>query len=215
MKPSASPESAAAYRYENENHSHAHGYLLPALEEMLSEYFQWSGRPRRVFDLGCGNGSVGHRLSELDYEVTGVDPSTEGIALAHQHFPELNLQVGSAYDDLPSRYGRFPVVYSLEVVEHVYNPRKYAATLFSLVDRGGMAIVSTPYHGWLKNLAIVATGNFDRHFDPLWDHGHIKFWSNAKLGILMREAGFESIQMRRVGRFAPFAKSVIACARKS
>ena len=207
-------DAAKDYQYADESPSHAHAYLLPAVEKALAGYFAESGRPRRVFDLGCGNGSVAQRLSGLGYEVSGVDPSAEGIAVANRHFPQLELQVGSAYDDLQARFGSFPAVYSLEVVEHVYNPRQYAATLFSLVESGGLAIVSTPYHGYLKNLAIGATGNFDHHFDPLWDHGHIKFWSNAKLEILMREAGFRTFRLQRVGRFAPLAKSVIVCAGK-
>ncbi|MBX3435495.1 MAG: methyltransferase domain-containing protein [Pirellulales bacterium] len=104
---------------------------------------------------------------------------------------------------------------SLEVVEHVYAPRDYAATLFSLVEPGGIAIVSTPYHGYLKNLALAATGAMDRHFTALWDHGHIKFWSIATLTQLLEEAGFARVRFLRVGRFAPLAKSMIAVAERS
>jgi len=214
MTPTARDPDAASYRYGDAQGTHAHAYLLPALEKILSRYFQQTGRPRRVFDLGCGNGSVGYRLSELGYAVSGVDPSTEGIALANRHFPDLDLHIGSAYDELQERFGSFSAVYSLEVVEHVYDPRRYAATLYSLVESGGLAVISTPYHGWLKNLAIVATGKFDHHFDPLWDNGHIKFWSNAKLRVLMEGAGFEAVEFCRVGRIAALAKSVVVCARK-
>ncbi len=35
--------------------------------------------------------------------------------------------------NLAGQYGQFPVVLSLEVVEHVYDPRRYAATVFSLL----------------------------------------------------------------------------------
>ena len=109
----------------------------------------------RVFELGCGNGSVASVLAQQGWEVTGVDPSSEGIAQANAQWPQLKLFEGSAYDDLAARFGRFPVVTSLEVVEHVYVPRHYAATLFSLLEPGGTAIVSTPYHGYWKNLAMA------------------------------------------------------------
>jgi SAM-dependent methyltransferase len=146
--------------------------------------------------------------------VTGVDPSTEGIAQANAQYPQLKLEEGSAYDDLAARFGRFPVVTSLEVVEHVYAPRHYAATLFSLLEPGGTAIVSTPYHGYWKNLAMALTGKMDAHFTALWDHGHIKFWSVKTLGELLREAGFVDIRFERVGRIPALAKSMIAIARK-
>jgi len=146
--------------------------------------------------------------------VTGVDPSTEGIGQARALFPELKLYEGSAYDDLAARFGRFPVGTSLEVVEHVYFPRHYAATLLALLEPGGTAIVSTPYHGYWKNLAMALTGKLDAHFTALWDHGHIKFWSIKTLGDLLHEAGFVDIRFERVGRIPALAKSMIAIARK-
>jgi 2-polyprenyl-6-hydroxyphenyl methylase/3-demethylubiquinone-9 3-methyltransferase len=93
---------------------------------------------RRLFELGCGNGSLANALAERGWEVTGVDPSIEGIAQARTAYPGLRLECGSAYDDLASRYGQFPVVLSLEVVEHVYAPRDCARTVFDVLSpRGG------------------------------------------------------------------------------
>ena len=202
------------YTYENAELNHSHAYLLPAVEAILAPVRPAPGSTRKLFELGCGNGSVAARFARLGFDVTGVDPSAEGIQQAHQQFPALNLHEGSAYDDLPAKYGRFPIVTSFEVVEHVYFPRKFAATLYNLLEPGGIAIVSTPYHGYLKNLALALTGKMDGHFTALWDHGHIKFWSMDTLRALLQEAGFISIEFHRVGRFAPLAKSMIAVARK-
>jgi 2-polyprenyl-6-hydroxyphenyl methylase/3-demethylubiquinone-9 3-methyltransferase len=206
-------EGISGYCYGNGGHSCAHSYLLPAVRSELAAFFA-SGVARRVFDLGCGNGSVAAALSSEGYDACGVDPSTEGIAQARAAHPQLRLEAGSAYEDLVARFGRFPAVISLEVVEHVYAPRDYARTLFDLVEPGGMALVSTPYHGYLKNLALAVTGSMDKHFTALWDHGHIKFWSIPTLGQLLQEAGFETPRFLRVGRVPALAKSMIAVARK-
>lgn len=206
------PEGIAGYRYRGPNPSHAHSYLLPQVRSELAVFFSRGGG--RIFDLGCGNGSVASALVEDGYDVCGVDPSTEGIAQAGTAYPHIRLEVGSAYDDLVARFGRFPAVISLEVVEHVYAPRDYAKTLFDLVAPGGIALVSTPYHGYAKNLVMALTGKLDAHFTALWDHGHIKFWSVRTLSILLREAGFDDIRFLRVGRVPSLAKSMIAIARK-
>tara|TARA_R110002074_G_scaffold386404_1_gene568082 strand:- start:192 stop:527 length:336 start_codon:yes stop_codon:yes gene_type:complete len=87
-----------------------------------------------------------------------VDPSDEGVAQANHRYPELNLKKASAYDNLQAAYDEFPVVISLEVVEHLYAPRNFAKTLFNLVAANGHAIISTPYRGYLKNLAIAVVG---------------------------------------------------------
>ena len=206
--------SEGGYVYEDANLSHTFEYLYPVVARELAD----RGLPqagRRIFELGCGNGSFANELAASGFDVCGIDASEQGIAFANRHYPHLSgLGLGSAYDDLAARYGRFPAVISLEVVEHLYFPRKFAATLFSLVEGGGIAIVSTPYHGYWKNLALAISGRMDSHFTALWDHGHIKFWSIATLRTLLEEAGFVDIRFERVGRIPVFAKSMIAIARR-
>ena len=206
-------EEISGYVWEDAELNSSQDYLLPELKRILASDGVPQGH-KRLFELGCGNGSVANELVRMGWEVSGVDPSEQGIAQANARYPTIPLRIGSAYDDLAAQYGTFPVVVSLEVVEHVYAPRSYAATLFSLVEGGGTAIVSTPYHGYWKNLAMAITGKMDNHFTALWDHGHIKFWSERTLSALLEEAGFRDIQFRRVGRIPALAKSMIAIARK-
>ena len=201
------------YHYGSDDPNKSHGYLLPALLGIL-DGLGLQGGARRIFDLGCGNGSVAAFLRDRGYAVVGVDPSKEGISTANRVHPELQLFNGSAYDDLAETYGQFPVVISLEVVEHVYFPRKFARCIHSLLENGGCAVLSTPYHGYWKNLALSVTGQLDRHFTALWDDGHIKFWSYKTLGTLLNEAGLEVVEFKRIGRIAPLAKSMIAVAKK-
>lgn len=202
----------SGYRYDHAGLNCAHDYLLPTVLRLLDGLNKPAGE-RRLFELGCGNGSVAHALTQRGWDVTGVDPSAEGIAQANAAYPDLKLYSGSAYDDLAAQFGQFPVVLSLEVVEHVYFPRQYAATVFSLLQGGGTAILSTPYHGYWKNLALALSGKMDQHFTALWDHGHIKFWSIKTLTVLLQEAGFRDIRFERVGRIPPLAKSMIAVAK--
>ncbi len=206
-------DNITGYRYSGGRLNHSHKYLLPSIMSIL-DGMQLSKEQRRLFELGCGNGSVANYLAENAWEVAGVDPSMEGIAHANRNYPHLKLLQGSASDDLAAQFGHFPVVLSMEVVEHVYAPREYAKTLFRLCERGGTAIVSTPFHGYWKNLAMALTGKMDKHFTVLWDNGHIKFWSMKTLFALLGEAGFSDIRFRRTGRIPPLAKSMIAIAKR-
>lgn len=201
-------DDAIGCEYQSGSYSCAHGYLLPAVERIVAAI-----KPERVFDLGCGNGVVANRLSKYA-PVTGVDISASGVRIAQQSFPHLNIHTGSVYDDLARQYGTFAIVVSLEVIEHLFDPRTYANRLFDLVKPGGIAVVSTPYHGYWKNLALALAGKFDDHFSALWDGGHVKFWSVKTLGVLLKEVGFCEVEFLRVGRIAPLAKSMIAIAHK-
>ena len=178
-------EDASGYHYANSVCKHStHDHLLPAVFKILASR-KIQSLEHRIFDLGCGNGSVANVLFKRGWDVIGVDPSIEGITLAKRHYPSLKLYNRSAYDALWDEYGQFPIVLSLEVVEHVYFPRKYAYCVYSLVQRGGVAIISTPYHGYWVDLAKAVTGRMDSVFSPLWDYGHIKFWSMKTLKKLL------------------------------
>jgi len=154
-------------------------------------------------------------LSALGFEVAGVDTSESGVANAQKAYPHLQIRLGTAYDDLPSQYGTFPLVVSLEVIEHCMDPQAFAETFVSLIAPGGMGFLSTPYHSYLKNLALAVTGKMDRHFTALWPGGHVKFFSMKTLGQLLREAGAREIRFVRVGRIPVLAKSMVAIVKNS
>ena len=202
-------DGVRSYSYTDGAPRHTYAYLRPVLSELIAKE-----RPARVFEIGCGSGAMAQSLLDDGIEVTGIDYSESAIEQARRHHPGARFEVGSAYDDLVAKFGRFPFVLSFEVVEHLFQPRAFAKSCFDLLEPGGVAVISTPYHGYLKNLALALTGRMDAHFTALWDGGHIKFWSMATLGELLREAGFEDIEFKRVGRVPPLARSMIAIARK-
>ena len=106
--------------------------------------------------------------------------------------------------ELPPELRKIPfrTVISMEVIEHLYSPRTFAAFVRSILEAngGGRFILTTPYHGYLKNLSIALTGKADRHYSALWEGGHIKFWSRRTLAILLREAGFRNMAFTGAGR---------------
>lgn len=202
---------SSEYRYASADPTWANAYLWPKLQALLGAD---PGPRGRLFEVGCGGGATAAMLAHAGYAVTAIDPSVSGIKVASQAYPAVRFAERSAYDDLAKEFGLFPVVVSLEVVEHCYWPRQFASTVFSLLEPGGVAYISTPFHGYLKNLALAVAGKFDAHWSPLWDGGHIKFWSENTLRALLTESGFTEVRFVRVGRIPAFAKSMIAIARK-
>lgn len=197
------------YRYKSMAPSHTHEYLWSHVESFLGRT-----NPGRVLEVGCGNGSLAGRVRSSGMEYIGIDTSESGIEIARRACPEANFEVASAYDDLLGRFGSFAVVISLEVIEHLFSPREFASRIFDVLEEEGVAMISTPYHGYFKNLVLSLTGRMDAHFTALWDGGHIKFWSISTMGRLLTEAGFVDISFDRVGRVPILAKSMVVTARK-
>jgi len=186
-------------------------YLWPVLGRVVNGLRL---KDKRAFEIGCGNGATADFLFRQGFDVTGVDLSESGIEQANMAFPQLKLFQGNAYDNLAEQYGRFPLVVSLEVIEHCYYPRKFLQTFYDLLENKGCGVISTPYHGYWKNLALAVTGKWDKHHTVLWDGGHIKFFSEKTLTVLLKEVGFEKISFMRAGRIPIFAKSLVAVVEK-
>ncbi|MEG3972762.1 class I SAM-dependent methyltransferase [Microcoleus sp. T2B6] len=181
---------------------------------MLATLQQTSKTKLRVLDLGCGNGSLSHVIAEHGCEVVGVDTSAPGIAISRQSFPECQFIQADIYD-LPDTdiLNSFDVVLAIEVIEHLLYPKELARTAKKCLIPGGTLIISTPYHGYLKNLALAVSGKLDQHFTVLWDNGHIKFFSVETLTKLLRFEGYTEIKFQFAGR-CPYLWKSMLCSSK-
>jgi 2-polyprenyl-3-methyl-5-hydroxy-6-metoxy-1,4-benzoquinol methylase len=189
-----------------------HSYVLPDLFAFISHLPPGS----RALDVGCGNGSVATELHKHGFNVTGLDLEEAGIEIARASCPAGRFEVLPAdaavlesLDEPP-----FDLVYSLEVVEHLYDPRSFLKGCFAALKSGGTFICSTPYHGYAKNLAIALANGWDKHANPLFDGGHIKFFSRKTLSTLITDVGFSNLQFRGTGRYPYLWKSMVIAATK-
>ena len=168
-----------------------------------------------VLDLGCGRGDMANALARSGFNVIGCDADAEGIRIARASCPQATFHHIGVYDD-PGLLGKhdFDAVISTEVVEHLYVPRALPRFAAEVLKDGGWFIITTPYHGYLKNLAIALSGHWDRHVSPLWDGGHIKFFSRRTLTELMEEVGFQVVRFEGLGRVPYLWKSMMLVAKK-
>lgn len=170
-----------------------------------------------VCDLGCGNGYISNRLARLGYDVTGVDASPSGIEIAEQDRSGARFITSVIDDGLPEVLGRgqFDLVITSDVIEHLYRPSDLLEASAALLKRDGRLIVGTPYHGYLKNVALSLSARMDAHFTALWDGGHIKFFSVRTLSALVRRHGFSDLEFTFYGRVPYLWKNMFCRARKA
>ncbi len=198
------------YGFPNAACSHAHQYLLPALLPMLQ-------KQNKILDLGCGNGALTIQLIKLGFDIYGIDASTEGIEIAKKSYPKRFFLQDLSLGKLPIELDdtSFSTIISTEVIEHLYNPKAFIQFCKQVLSKSkhGELIVSTPYHGYWKNLTLALFNKWDAHLDPFWIGGHIKFWSRETLSKLLVSEGFEILKFKGCGRFPFFWKSMLIKAR--
>lgn len=171
---------------------------------------------RCILDLGCGNGYFVKYLLSQGYNVYGVDSSEEGIAIAKKTNPDRFFLQDLSKNKLPKeiRHMKFDTIISTELIEHLYNPFSFVNLCRDILqDSKGELILSTPYHGYFKNLMLSVFNKWDKHTNPVAVGGHIKFWSKGTLSRLLTEGGFLVTDFKGCGRMPYFWKSMVIKAR--
>lgn len=182
-------------------------YLKQGIMKQLSE------RNKVVLDLGCGNGWLTRTMIESGYEAYGIDASPSGIEVAKMMHPDRFFLQDLRSKSLPEEIDHilFDTIVSTEVIEHLYDPLDFIEFCSRILKKngGGELILSTPYHGYIKNLVISLVGGWDNHFMALQKGEHIKFWSCNSLTLALKHGGFEVSSFSGVGRIPLLWKSMI------
>jgi 2-polyprenyl-3-methyl-5-hydroxy-6-metoxy-1,4-benzoquinol methylase len=200
------------YGYHSDAMTHNFNYMLQPLLGLLDKTSNTC-----ILDVGCGNGYLVNYLIEKGYNVYGTDASEKGIAIARQTNPDRFFVQDLSTDKLPPelQHLKFDTVIATEVIEHLYDPEDFIVFCKQALGGKGEIILSTPYHGYLKNLVLSLFNKWDTHFDPFWVGGHIKLWSRATLSRLVTNNGFTNVTFRGCGRMPYFWKSMLIKAKLS
>jgi len=186
-----------------------HVYNLPAILSFLPK------TRSTLLDAGCGNGSLTAKLANLGHTVVGIDTTPANIDVAKAHFPQAKFYCRSVYEDLSDILpDKVDVCVSCEVIEHLYSPDDFIDGMAKVLRPGGLVILTTPYHGWLKNLAISVVNGWDKHFMVHHEGAHIKFFSKDTLFAMLSRHGFTNLKFRGAGRLPYLWASMAVCAER-
>ena len=200
------------YQWDNENHH------TPKIEYDLAKILNNPDyKSLNHIDVGCGNGALTVKFCKFFNKSLGIDLSEDGIKFAKKYEDENIKFENESIENLIEKDKKFDFVSAIEVIEHQYDPMDFLLKLSQITKKDGFIIISTPFHGYFKNLLISILNLNDKHFTVLWKHGHIKFFSvkTFKKLVLTSKEPLEIKKIKYSGRFYPLSNSMIFLLKKN
>jgi len=164
----------------------------------------------RVLDLGCGDGVLTAALAGAGADPVGAEIAEGALRRARERHPGPRYELVPPHGPLPFADHAFDVVWASEVIEHVADTERWLGEVRRVLRRGGRLLLTTPYHGRVKNLAIAAT-RFEAHADPRGQH--LRFYTRRSLREVLDAFGFEAIELRTAGGPPLLRETLLAAAR--
>lgn len=152
--------------------------------------------PRRLLEVGCGDGYVLDFLSRhlTPARAVGVDLSTDVVSRAKRCYPHLAFGAGSAYC-LPYAARSFDLVVVSEVLEHLAQPALALEEIQRVSAR--YCLFSVPHEPWWRVLNVLRL-----KYVSDWGNtpGHVQHFTAAAFLDLLRSNG----HVRRFARPIPW-----------
>jgi len=205
MSPRPSEDVMADYYANSENYAYWAKYIFPASEAARREkihkpwlqrvlgYCDAFGVARgTLLEVGPGFGTfaaVATASGEFS-RVVAVEPTPELAQACRERGVEV---INKRIEDLGGEVGRADVVVAFEVIEHLFEPRRFLEYIFPLIAPGGLLIVSCP-NGLGFDIAILGAGAL------AVDAEHVNLFNPASLTRLLQDCGFEVLKAHTPGR---------------
>jgi len=180
---------------------------LAYIRDMIDQHWQCdehSLRPlegKTALDVGCGAGLLAEPLTRLGAAVTALDAAPELIAVAREHASAQGLAIDYRHAAVEELDGRFDLVTSMEVIEHVADPQSFLKSLTRRLAPGGLLILSTPNRTALSKLLMITIAEGIGQI-PRGTHDHDKFITPDEMKAMMAAAGLAVIDCEGIG-FSP------------
>lgn len=178
-----------------------------------------AGRAQKsILDIGCGNGffleELKRAIKRKNVNYFGVDYSKYKVSEAKKMHSDMEFKVCNLEEAIPYGDNTFDVVYSGEVIEHIYDPDHMLEECKRVLKPGGLLIITTPnLNAWYNRVlflfgvqpifyetstrsAKVGAGPLRRIKSQTTPVGHIRIFNKAAIKDLLEAEGFRILSYK-------------------
>ena len=197
------------YAYHADVVPHGAVHLVGPLEGLCGEL----NPAVRILDVGCGRGFYSGWFAAHGCTVVGIDSDPTALSLARRAYPTCRFEEADLSDGVLDRLGELPfdLVVCAKSIDGLPDPLAFAEDCFDALRPGGRLVCAAPVTSYLRTMArAVAGASAGRLLPSVGDQ--VRAWDRKALARLLRDAGFENVQFRGVGRVPLLWASMIVAA---
>jgi len=138
---------------------------------------------RRILDMGCASGLLGDALKQEQpgRVVVGIESNPDYAREAADRLDRvlmIDLEELSAHMEALSELGPFDCVIAADVLEHLRDPWRVLAYATSLLQVGGVVVISLPnVRHWTVIRALLWRGSWPRRPAGIFDGTHLRWFT--------------------------------------
>jgi 2-polyprenyl-3-methyl-5-hydroxy-6-metoxy-1,4-benzoquinol methylase len=156
----------------------------------LLDAFEPFRKTNKILDVGCGRGWFLQEAKKRGWHVYGTEYSPAAIALCEK--AGLIMKEGQLNADSFASE-EFDVITSIEVLEHINNPREEMAAIYKFLRKGGLFYCTTPNFNSYLRYYLKAD------FNVIMYPEHLTYYTRATLKRLMKSSGFNTLKVLTTG----------------
>ncbi len=145
----------------------------------------------KLLDVGCGDGQIGKKFYDLGYYVYGIDNSPRNLIFADKN--NIRTKLGDVSIKLPYSNNYFDVIFAGEIIEHVFDTRKFLMELNRIMNKKGLLIITTPNLAHFPDRIRLLLGKTPTQIQPIHPflHLHIRPFTYDTLADCLKNGGFK------------------------
>lgn len=148
-----------------------------------------------LLDVGSGHGFFVDATTKAGYRAIGLEVSRERFDLSRARMQGTFI-IGEADDAFTTEHaGRYDIVTSFHVIEHLRDPAAYIRRMFRLLAPAGHLLIEVP------NLADEMTWCIPEYAAHQWQIAHVSYFDAPHLEVMLRQAGAHDFRVEGVQRY--------------
>lgn len=187
------PSEEEIYDHYNKYNYGKNDYISPITLKRYEEVLIFLEKYRstnKILDVGCGNGHFLSVAKKRGWDVYGTEFPQDAVEVCRNK--GITMFQGEL-DTKSFEQESFDVVVSIEVIEHINNPRVELDKFFALLRKGGLVYITTP------NFNSLIRYRLKEKYSVINYPGHLSYYTPKTLRKVFKIAGFSALKITTTG----------------